>query len=99
MADFLIECTQDEGWKQKLSQLSEEGKLDTALEGMPVMFEDVFPEALGMNLQYCIESIQLADVPRRASRWWPNEEGAQYFMCYPSAFPESALYLCIDLNQ
>lgn len=98
MADFLIECTQDSVWKAKLAQLEGEQKLDTVVEGMPAMFSRDFPEAAEMNLQYCIEPIDYDDVPRKASRWWPKEENARYFMCYPARFPESALYLAFDLD-
>lgn len=93
MADFLIECTEDDLWKQKFMQLSDEDTLDTALEGMPEACAALFA---GHKLHYCVEALEWKDVPRKVSRWWPIEESARYFMCYPFEFPESALYLSMD---
>ncbi len=98
MADFLIECTQDADWKSRLAGLSGEAKLDTAVDGMPSSFIELFPEVNDMGLHYCVEPVALSEVPRKASRWWPHEETARQFMCYPAAFPESALYLSFDFE-
>jgi len=100
VADFLIEFIQDDVWKQKLLQLSEDKALaeatmlDTALEGMPDAFAALFP---GPSLHYCIEALEWGDVPRKVSRGWPDDASSRYFMCYPFEFPGSPLYLSIDL--
>ncbi len=97
-ADFLIECTQSPEWIEKLKTLTEEGRLDTALDGFPDDFFAMYPETTSMALHYGIEKITYSDVPRQASRRWPSEEGAHYFLCYPMDFPQAALYMSVDLH-
>jgi hypothetical protein len=98
LADFFIECTQDEAWENKLRTLEIEGKLNTATDGFPEVFADLYPETVGLNLQYCVERVDYASVPRAASCWWPVDADTQYFMCYPADFPQSALYMAIDFH-
>lgn len=99
LAEFLVDASQDESWKQKLRQLPIEDKLDTAEVGFPANFNACFPETLGMRLHYCIERVTLEDVPREASCWWPVDEATHYFITYPAAFPRAAIYMAIDFDD
>ena len=99
IADFFVECIQDKEWEGKLKALAEENKIDTAVDGFPVDFFKAFPEAEGLQLHYCIERIEYADVPRSASCWWPVEENTAYFMAYPADFPNSQLFMAIDFDD
>ena len=99
LADFLVECSQDEVWKGKMQKLGLEDKLDTAVEGYPQEFVEVFPEAQQYELQYCVERLELADIPRAACCWWPIEEDTHYYVAYPAQFPESSIYMAIDFDD
>ncbi|MCY0964674.1 hypothetical protein [Parathalassolituus penaei] len=99
LADFFVECTHDAAWEAKLKGLELEGKLDTAVEGFPEVFGDMYPETDGMNLHYCIERVELAAIPRAASCWWPISAETEFFMCYPADFPQSAVYMAIDFED
>ena len=96
LADFFVECSQDPEWEKKLRELKIEDKLNTVEDGFPADFAEIFPETQGLNLQYCIERITLADVPRAASCWWPTDENTQFYMAYPAEFPQSSIYMAID---
>ncbi|MFC3681065.1 hypothetical protein [Bacterioplanoides pacificum] len=99
LGDFLLDVSQDESWKNKLQQLTIEGKLDTAEDGFPAYFTDSFPETVGMQLHYCIERVNLDDVPREAACWWPVDESTHYYVAYPAQFPSAAIYLAIDFDD
>lgn len=99
LGEFLIECSQDDAWKTKMQGLTLEDKLDTAIEGFPAEFEEVFPETKAMALQYCIERVEFADIPRAASCWWPVDETTHYYVAYPAQYPESTLYMAIDFDD
>ncbi|MEK9711775.1 MAG: hypothetical protein VW258_04335 [Thalassolituus sp.] len=99
LAEFLVECSQNEEWKKKLQSLSGEDKLDTALEGMPAEFVEDFPEVEALNLQYCVERVEYEEVPRAASSWWPVDDETHYYVAYPAQFPESEIYLAIDFDD
>jgi len=99
LAEFLVECSQNPDWKKKLQGLTEENKLDTAVEGFPADFIDDFPEIDALNLQYCVERVEYSEVPRVASRWWPLEEDTHFYVAYPAAFPESSIYMAIDFDD
>lgn len=98
LADFLVEASQDAVWAKKMHDLGLEDKLNTSEAGFPEVFVGLFPEVQGMLLEYSIERVNLADVPRRASSWWPVEPGTSYFMAYPTQFPQSAIYMAIDFD-
>lgn len=101
LAEFLVDCSQDAEWKEALRTLELEDKLDTAERGFPNSFHRYFPETQKMPLQFCVERLELADVPRAASCWWPseaNEAGTQYYMCYPAQFPQAVIYLAMDFD-
>ena len=98
LADFFVEVSQDPEWEKKLQALQTEDKLDTAETGFPAEFFNWFPEAETLNLQYCIERVELADVPRAASCWWPMDEHTHFYMAYPAQFPQSAIYMAIDFH-
>ncbi len=99
LADFFVECTQVKEWEEKLKAMGLEDKTDTAVDGFPASFEQEFPEIIGLGLHYCIERVELADIPRAASCWWPIDDATQYFMCYPADFPQSAVYMAIDFDE
>lgn len=99
LADFFIEASQDPQWSAKLQGLSAEERINTSEAGFPEHFVNFFPETEGMELAFSIERLELAEVPRSASSWWPIEEGTQYFMAYPSSFPEASLYMAIDFDH
>jgi hypothetical protein len=99
LGEFLIESSQDEAWKQKMQALTLEGKLDTAIEGFPAEFVEAFPETADMNLQYCIERVELADVPRAAACWWPVDDATHYYVAYPAQFPQATLFMAIDFDD
>ena len=69
-----------------MHDLGLEDKLNTSEAGFPEVFVGLFPEVQEMLLEYSIERVNLADVPRRASSWWPVEPGTSYFMVYPTQF-------------
>jgi hypothetical protein len=98
-AEFLFECSQDPQWAAKLQALEGEQVLESAQEGMPADLLAAFPELDTMALNYCIERVELNEVPRDASCWWPLEEGTQFFLCYPARFPQAALYLAVDFDD
>lgn len=99
LIDFFIEATQDQAWNKQLQELAIEGRINTSENGFPENFAGFFPETQNMGLTYSIERIELADVPREASCWWPIEEGTQYYMAYPTSFPQAAIYLAIDFDE
>lgn len=99
LGEFLIESSQDEAWKKKMQALTIEGKLDTAIEGFPVEFVAFFPETEAMKLQYCIERVELADIPRAAACWWPADDSAHYYVAYPAQYPAATLYMAIDFDD
>lgn len=98
LADFIVEASQDPEWAKKMHDLSLEDKLDTAELGFPEFFAGFFPEVGGMELKYSIERINLADIPRSSSCWWPIEKGTSYFVAYPSEFPQTTVYMAIDFD-
>jgi len=99
IADFFVECTHDKEWEGKLKGLSDENKIDTAIDGFPADFLSEYPEAELQKLHYCIERVEYAEVPRAASCWWPLEDGTEYFMAYPADFPQSQIYMAIDFDD
>ena len=99
LAEFLVECSQNPEWTQKLQGLNEENKLDTAVEGLPKEFLEDFPEAEQYNLAYSVERVDLSEVPRAASCWWPVDEETHYYVASPTAFPEAKLYLATDFDD
>lgn len=101
LADFLIEASQDPEWAKKLQALALEDKLDTSELGFPELFTVFFPETKKMNLEYSLERVNYADVPREASSWWPLEEEdtTSYFIAYPTQFPQSVVYMAIDFDE
>lgn len=99
LADFFIECSQDLEWEKKLRELKIEDKLNTAEAGFPENFQAFFPETAGMNLEYSVERVTLADVPRAASCWWPVEENTHYYMAYPTQFPQTSIFMAIDFTD
>ena len=99
LAEFLLECSQDSDWEKKLQSLSDENRLETALEGFPPAFTEDFPETVGMNLQYCIEKVALDEIPRAASCWWPMEDDTHFFVAYPVRFPETRLFMAVDFHD
>ncbi len=98
LAEFFVDVSQDAEWEKKLQALQIEDKIDTAEAGFPAEFADFFPEAEAQKLQYCIERVNLEDVPRAASCWWPIEENTHYYMAYPAQFPQATIYMAIDFN-
>ncbi|WP_430462077.1 hypothetical protein ACQUQU_04625 [Thalassolituus sp. LLYu03] len=98
LAEFLVEVSQDAEWEKKLQALQVEDKLNTSEAGFPEEFLKWFPEAETLKLEYSIERVELADVPRAASCWWPLEDNTHYFMAYPAQFPQSAVYMAIDFH-
>lgn len=98
LADFMTECTYDAAWEERLKNLKVEDKLNTAELGFPEEFTLFFPETQGMNLQYCLERVELKDIPRSASCWWPTSENTHFFMAYPAQFPQSPIYMAIDFH-
>ncbi len=101
LADFLVEASQDTDWAEKMKDLALEGKLDTSELGFPEFFNGYFPETKEMNLEFSIERVSYADIPRSASSWWPGEvEGTtSYFVAYPTQFPQSSIYMAIDFDD
>ena len=99
LADFFVECSQDEDWSKKLRGLKIEDKLNTAEEGFPEFFTDCFPETGSMGLEYSVERVNYADVPRGASCWWPVEANTHYYIAYPTQFPQSSIYMAIDFHD
>ncbi|MBQ0727555.1 hypothetical protein [Thalassolituus oleivorans] len=99
LGDFLIDCSQDAAWTDKLKNLTLEGKLDTAVDGFPAEFLGFCPEAEYLKLQYCIERVELADVPRAASCWWPVDENTHYYVCYPAQFPQTTVFMAMDFDE
>lgn len=99
LIDFFIESTQDQDWNQKLKDLAIEERINTSESGFPANFQGFFPETKTMDLAYSIERVELNAVPREASSWWPIEEGTQYYMAYPTNFPQAAVYLAIDFDE
>jgi hypothetical protein len=99
LGEFLVDVSQDEGWKQKLQQLKIEDKLDTTEQGFPAYFTDCFPETVGMELQYCIERVNVEDIPRAASCWWHIDDNTHCYMAYPAQFPRAAVYMAIDFDD
>lgn len=99
LGDFLVDVSQDESWKKKLQALQIEDKLDTAQEGFPEYFAQSFPETEAMQLQYCVERVNLDDVPRAAACWWPIEENTHYYIAYPAQFPRASIYMAIDFDD
>ncbi len=98
LPDFFVEVSQDPEWEKKLQALQVEDKLDTADSGFPAEFLTWFPEAQALNLNYCIERVEYADIPREASCWWPVDEHTHYYMAYPAQFPQSSIYMAIDFH-
>jgi len=98
LADFFVEVSQDPEWEKKLQALKIEDKLNTAEEGYPQEFLQWVPEAEKNNLQYSIERVELEDIPREASCWWPMDDSTRFYMAYPSEFPQSAIYMAIDFH-
>lgn len=98
LGEFLLDASQDESWKKQLQELKIEDKLDTAEQGFPADFNAFFPETATMALQYCIERVNLEDVPRAASCWWPTDEATHYYIAYPAAFPRTAIFMAIDFD-
>lgn len=99
LADFFIEASQDAEWTKKMKEMSLEDKLDTSVLGFPEFFSGFFPETKEMNLEYSIEKVNYADVPRSASSWWPLEDNTTYFVAYPTAHPAAAIYMAIDFEH
>lgn len=99
LVDFFIEATQSPEWNEKLQGLEVEARLNTSEQGFPENFLGFFPETQNMGLEYSIERVELEAIPREASCWWPIEEGTQYYMAYPSNFPQAAVYLAIDFDE
>lgn len=99
LIDFFIEATQDHDWNHKLENLAIEGRINTAEDGFPENFLGFFPETKSMDLNYSIERVELVNIPREAACWWPIEEGTQYYMAYPTNFPQAAIYLAIDFDE
>ena len=99
LGEFLIDSSRDEKWLQKLKDLTIEGKLDTNIDGYPAAFERDFEEVHQYALHYCIERVDLSDIPRQASCWWPTEEQCHYYMAYPADFPRSAIFLAMDFEN
>ena len=99
LAEFLVECSQNEEWKKKLQGLNDENKLDTSVEGLPADFVADFPELNGLDLQYCVERIELTEIPRAASCWWPIDDSTHFYVAYPAQFPEATLYMAIDFDD
>ena len=89
LADFMVEVSQDAEWEKKLQALQIEDKLNTAEAGYPTEFLQWVPEAEADNLQYSIERVELADIPREASCWWPVDDNTHFYMAYPSEYPQS----------
>ena len=98
-ADFLFECSQDPVWAEKLKNLEDGQALESAMDGLPQDFVALFPETEEMLLNYCIERVELADVPRPASCWWPIAEGTQFLFCYPAPFPQAARYFAVHIDD
>lgn len=98
LGDFFIEASQDPSWAEKMHDLALEDKLSTNENGFPEVFLGLFPEASAYRLEYSIERVNLEDVPREASAWWPVEPGTSYFMAYPTQFPQAAIYMAIDFD-
>ena len=99
LADFFIEASQDPEWSKKMKEMGLEDKLDTSALGYPEFFDGFFPEAQSMELEFSIEKINYADVPRSASSWWPVDETTTYFVAYPTQFPQSSIYMAIDFDE
>lgn len=99
LAEFLLECSQDEEWKKKLQSLNEENRLETAVEGLPPAFIEDFPETTEMSLEYSVERLSLEEVPRAASCWWPVDEQTHFYVAYPAQFPEKRLYMAVDFDD
>ncbi|MAK92113.1 MAG: hypothetical protein CMI08_09570 [Oceanospirillaceae bacterium] len=98
LADFMVEVSQDAEWEKKLQALQIEDKLNTAEAGYPTEFLQWVPEAEADNLQYSIERVELADIPREASCWWPVDDNTHFYMAYPSEYPQSSIYMAIDFH-
>ena len=99
LIDFFIEATQDDAWNKQLKELAVEGRINTSENGFPANFVSFFPETEKMGLTYSIERVELNDIPREASCWWPIEESTQYYMAYPTNFPQAAVFLAIDFDE
>ena len=99
LPEFFVEVSQDPVWEEKLQALQIEDKLNTSEAGFPEEFLKWFPEAAALNLEFCIERVNLADVPRAASCWWPVDEKTAYFMAYPAQFPQASVYMAIDFHD
>lgn len=98
LPEFFVEVSQDPEWEEKLQALQIEDKLNTTEAGFPQEFLKWFPETQAMNLEFCIERVDLADVPRAAACWWPIEENTHFYMAYPAQFPQSSIYMAIDFH-
>ena len=99
LAEFLVEASQNPEWKKKLQSLSDETKLDTAVDGFPEYLLEDLPEISALALQYCIERVELNEVPRAASCWWPIEDDTHFYVAYPANFPETKLYMAVDFDD
>ncbi|KZZ41926.1 hypothetical protein A3759_10740 [Thalassolituus sp. HI0120] len=99
LGEFLVDASQDKSWKKKLQELKIEDKLNTSEIGFPSDFNAFFPETVGMELQYCIERVNLEDVPRAASCWWPVDEATHFYMAYPAGFPQTSIFMAIDFEE
>ena len=99
LAEFLVEASQSDDWKKKLQTLNDENKLDTSVEGFPFELLEYCPEVEAFQLEYSIERVALADVPRAASCWWPIEQDTHFYVAYPTAFPETKLYMAVDFDD
>ena len=99
LADFFIEVSQDAQWNAKLQELGKEARINTSEVGFPENFVGFFPETETMDLSYSIERLELNDVPRSAACWWPVDEGTQYYMAYPTNFPQATIYMAIDFDD
>lgn len=99
LAEFLLECSQDPEWKKKLQGLNDEKRLETSLEGFPPAFSEDFPETAAMELKYSVERLELDEIPRAASCWWPVDEETHFYVAYPVDFPQTRLYMAVDFDD
>ncbi|MDF1764556.1 MAG: hypothetical protein P1U57_14200 [Oleibacter sp.] len=99
LGDFLIEASQDEAWQGHLKKLPMDERIGSDDLGYPQEFAALADYAILPPLSYSVERVALKDIPRRVSCWWPIEENTHYYLCYPTEFPKTQLYLAIDFDD